>query len=95
MSTNLESFLVANLSPPRTSEILLRANVNVIAMSRSETPEITSLASKYPGALVISQGNVAEDLHNKAAVDLALQSFGRLDSVRFYLHPLVFPQNRG
>ncbi|KAK4705166.1 hypothetical protein P7C70_g1036, partial [Phenoliferia sp. Uapishka_3] len=52
-----------------------------VSVSRTETPELTSLASKYPGVLLISLGDVAKDEDNKAAVDVAMQSFGRLDSL--------------
>lgn len=34
------------------SKILLKANVNVVAVARTETPEITALAHTYSGALV-------------------------------------------
>lgn len=62
-------------------EILLKASVNVIAMSRTETTEILSLSKQYPESLVLSQGNVAIDGDNQAAVNLAIKSFGRLDSL--------------
>ncbi|KAL8291727.1 hypothetical protein RQP46_001985 [Phenoliferia psychrophenolica] len=64
-----------------TLNILLRASVNVVSVSRTETPELTSLAAKYPGVLVISLGDVSKDEDNKAAVDVAMQSFSRLDGV--------------
>lgn len=82
------------------SEILLRASVNVVSVSRTETPELSALAAKYPGVLLISLGDVAKDEDNKgkplpslvvtrpadtlravAAVDVAMQSFSRLDAV--------------
>lgn len=52
-----------NLLP--NSELLLKAGVSVTAMSRSETPELTALASTYPGVLNISKGDVAIDSDNK------------------------------
>lgn len=73
-------------------------------MQRTETPELTALAAKYPGVLLISKGDVAVEEDNKvhflpryrprlprvtqhlasaqqAAVDVAMQSFGRLDAL--------------
>ncbi|GAA5854001.1 hypothetical protein JCM9279_003758 [Rhodotorula babjevae] len=74
-----------------TLEILLNDGCNVVSLQRSETPELTALAGKYPGALIISKGDVSIEDDNKAAVDVALQSFGRLDALILNagtLHPL-------
>ncbi|GAA6048141.1 hypothetical protein JCM3770_003681 [Rhodotorula araucariae] len=74
-----------------TLEILLNQGCNVVSLQRSETPELAALAGKYAGALVISKGDVAVEGDNKAAVDVALQSFGRLDALILNagtLHPL-------
>lgn len=48
-----------------SSQFLLKANVNVVAVSRTETPELISLADKFSGALIISKGDVALDKDNK------------------------------
>ncbi|KWU45682.1 NAD(P)-binding protein [Rhodotorula sp. JG-1b] len=56
-----------------TLEILLKAGVNVVALQRTESAQLTSLADKYPGVLIISKGD--------AAVEVAMQSFGRLDAL--------------
>ncbi|GAA6015661.1 hypothetical protein JCM8202_001066 [Rhodotorula sphaerocarpa] len=64
-----------------TLEILLKAGVNVVALQRSESPQLTALAGKYPGVLVISKGDISKDEDNRAAVDVAVQSFGRLDAL--------------
>ncbi|GAA6001774.1 uncharacterized protein JCM10292_005903 [Rhodotorula paludigena] len=74
-----------------TLEILLQQGCNVVSMQRTETPELTALAAKYPGVLLISKGDVAVEEDNKAAVDVAMQSFGRLDALILNagtLHPL-------
>ena len=88
--------------PPARSEVLLNEGCNVVTLQRSETPELTALAGKYQGALIISKGDVSVEDDNKvrrppspsssrslvltrlprqAAVDVALQSFGRLDAL--------------
>ncbi|GAA6020098.1 hypothetical protein JCM10207_006254 [Rhodosporidiobolus poonsookiae] len=64
-----------------TLEILLSNNTNVVSLQRTETPQLASLAQKYPGVLVIAKGDVAKDEDNEAAVDVALQVFGRLDAL--------------
>ncbi|GAA5911334.1 hypothetical protein JCM6882_002350 [Rhodosporidiobolus microsporus] len=64
-----------------TLEILLSHSINVVALQRTETPELTALASRYPGVLLIVKGDVSKDEDNKAAVEAAMQSFGRLDAV--------------
>ncbi|GAA6061185.1 hypothetical protein JCM10212_002398 [Sporobolomyces blumeae] len=74
-----------------TLELLLNEDVNVVALSRSTPPELDHLANKYTGSLIISKGDVANDQDNKAAVDVAIQSFGRLDALVLNagtLHPL-------
>ncbi|GAA5863930.1 hypothetical protein JCM8547_005284 [Rhodosporidiobolus lusitaniae] len=74
-----------------TLEILLSQGLNVVALQRTETPELTALASKYPGVLLISKGDVTKDEDNKAAVEAAMQSFGRLDALILNagtLHPV-------
>lgn len=50
-------------------------------MSRTESPEILSLASKYPKQLILTKGDVAKDEDNKSTVELAIKSYGKLDSV--------------
>ncbi|KDE05880.1 hypothetical protein MVLG_03823 [Microbotryum lychnidis-dioicae p1A1 Lamole] len=62
-------------------EILLKNGYNVVALQRSETPELVKLADTYSGSLVISKGDVAKDEDNKAAVDVAMQMFSRLDGL--------------
>ncbi|GAA5979456.1 hypothetical protein JCM10908_002931 [Rhodotorula pacifica] len=64
-----------------TLEILLKAGVNVVALQRTESAQLTSLAATYAGVLVISKGDVSKDEDNKAAVEVAMQSFGRLDAL--------------
>ncbi|GAA5943527.1 hypothetical protein JCM10213_005520 [Rhodosporidiobolus nylandii] len=74
-----------------TLEILLSNGLNVVSLQRTETPELTALANKYPGVLLISKGDVTKDEDNKAAVDAAMQSFGRLDGLILNagtLHPV-------
>ncbi|GAA5923880.1 uncharacterized protein JCM15063_005489 [Sporobolomyces koalae] len=74
-----------------TLQILLEHNYNVLSLSRSTPPELEALASTYPGALIISKGDVSRDDDNKQAVEMALQSFGRLDAIILNagtLHPL-------
>ena len=34
------------------SKILLKADINVVAVARTETPDISALARTYPGAMV-------------------------------------------
>lgn len=53
----------------------------MVAMSRSESPELTALAAKYVGVLVLFKGDVSKDEDNKATVNLAMQSFSRLDAL--------------
>ncbi|SCZ91932.1 BZ3500_MvSof-1268-A1-R1_Chr5-3g08228 [Microbotryum saponariae] len=66
-------------------EILLKKGYNVVALQRSETPELVKLADTYSGSLVISKGDVAKDEDNKAslvaAVDVAMQMYSRLDGL--------------
>lgn len=50
-------------------------------MSRSTPPELEQLASTYPGVLVIFKGDASKDGDNQAAVEGAMQAFGRLDSL--------------
>ncbi|GAA6039627.1 hypothetical protein JCM8097_002224 [Rhodosporidiobolus ruineniae] len=64
-----------------TLEILLSQGLNVVSVQRTETPELAALAQKYPGVLLICKGDVSKDEDNKAAVEAAMQSFGRLDAV--------------
>lgn len=49
------------------SEILLKAGVNVVALQRTESARLTSLADTYPGVLIISKGDVSKDEDNKAS----------------------------
>lgn len=47
--------------------ILLRAGASVVALSRTETPELTALAGRFPGVLVVSKGDVSKDADNKVS----------------------------
>ncbi|GAA6026196.1 hypothetical protein JCM11491_004423 [Sporobolomyces phaffii] len=74
-----------------TLEILLSESFNVLSLSRTTPPELETLSSRYPGALIISKGDVSNDDDNKQAVEMAMQSFGRLDALILNagtLHPL-------
>ncbi|GAA5887552.1 hypothetical protein JCM16303_004241 [Sporobolomyces ruberrimus] len=74
-----------------TLEILLSLNHNVLSLSRSTPPELDLLSNRYPGALIISKGDVSNDEDNKQAVEMCIQSFGRLDALILNagtLHPL-------
>ncbi|GAA5989123.1 hypothetical protein JCM11641_007604 [Rhodosporidiobolus odoratus] len=74
-----------------TLEILLSNGYNVVSLQRSESPALAALASKYPGVLLIMKGDVSKDDDNKAAVEVAMQTFGRLDSLILNagtLHPV-------
>ncbi|KAM0751690.1 short-chain dehydrogenase [Meredithblackwellia eburnea MCA 4105] len=64
-----------------TLEILLKSKANVVALSRTQSPEVQALVAQHPDQLVVHLGDVAKDEDNKAAVDLALSSFNRLDSL--------------
>lgn len=55
----------ADGTSPLLSEILLKAGVNVVALQRSESPQLTALAGKYPGVLVISKGDISKDEDNR------------------------------
>lgn len=59
--------ICADSSLLRGREILLKASVNVVALQRSESAQLTSLADKYPGVLIISKGDVSRDGDNKAS----------------------------
>ena len=48
--------------------ILLRRGVRVVAMSRTETPELVVLKSEYPESLIVCQGDVAKDEDNKVSL---------------------------
>ncbi|GAA5835413.1 hypothetical protein JCM11251_005228 [Rhodosporidiobolus azoricus] len=79
-----------------TLSILLSQGINVVALQRTETPELTALANRYPGVLLISKGDVTKDEDNQAAVEAAMQSFGRLDAVILNagtLHPVSSIRN--
>ncbi|GAA5954903.1 hypothetical protein JCM3765_007806 [Sporobolomyces pararoseus] len=74
-----------------TLEILLSHSYNVLSLSRTTPPELDTLSSRYPGALIISKGDVSKDEDNKQAVEMCMQSFGRLDGLILNagtLHPL-------
>jgi len=64
-----------------TLQILLKAGVSVLAVCRTETAALSALVTEYPGALLVSKGDVADDETNKKAVDKAIDAFGRLDAV--------------
>lgn len=55
----------SGLSNDACRSILLRAGASVVALSRTETPELTALAGRFPGVLVISKGDVSKDADNK------------------------------
>ncbi|GAA5852711.1 hypothetical protein JCM5353_002416, partial [Sporobolomyces roseus] len=81
-----------------TLELLLQQNINVLSISRSTPPELDALSSTYQGALVISKGDVSNDDDNKQAVEMCMQSFGRLDALILNagtLHPLGTHRNLG
>ncbi|GAA5894498.1 uncharacterized protein JCM6883_002120 [Sporobolomyces salmoneus] len=72
-------------------EILLSRSYNVLSLSRTTPPELDALSARYPGALIISKGDVSKDDDNKQAVEMCMQSFGRLDALILNagtLHPL-------
>ncbi|GAA96151.1 uncharacterized protein L969DRAFT_91607 [Mixia osmundae IAM 14324] len=54
---------------------------SVVALSRSSPPELEDLAGRYPGSLIISKGDVSKSADVQAAVDVAMQSYSRLDSL--------------
>lgn len=45
-------------------------------MSRSETPELRSLADKYQGALIIYLGDVSKEEHNKVSETRHVRKLG-------------------
>jgi len=73
--------LTPHWSLSTSSELLLQENINVLSISRSTPPELDALSSTYPGALIISKGDVSKDDDNKQAVEMCMQSFGRLDAL--------------
>lgn len=75
------SELQLTLSQRLRSEILLSQSYNVLSLSRTTPPELDALSARYPGALIISKGDVSRDEDNKQAVNMCLQSFGRLDAL--------------
>lgn len=60
---------------------LLERNANVIALARTESPELAALAIKHPGQLYISQTDVTST--QREALDAGLQAYSSLDSIVF------------
>lgn len=54
---------------------------NLITISRSITDELKQLQSESNGACELVQGSVNDEQVNKKAVELAIEKWGRLDSV--------------
>jgi len=54
---------------------------NVAALSRTKTPQLEALAAKYPGRLLIIQGDVISEEDIKNAIDLTIKTYGRLDGL--------------
>lgn len=63
--------------------ILLRAPIsaNVISVSRTFPQELRELSNDHPDRLKILEGDVKDDQTNRGAVELAIQSFGSIDSL--------------
>lgn len=57
------------------------AAARVVTISRTLTPELSSLQSSHSSELICIQGDVTSSSTNKEAVTAAVHKFGRLDSV--------------
>lgn len=64
------------------TEFLLSSSANVIAIARDCT-SLNSLVSAYPGSLKYVAGDVCDPSTMQVALQIALEQYGRLDSVVF------------
>ncbi|EJD37818.1 NAD(P)-binding protein [Auricularia subglabra TFB-10046 SS5] len=62
---------------------LLQDGAHVVAVQRSMTSELTTLAEKYPNALRIIQGDVTDDAIIQRTVKESLETFRSIDGVVF------------
>ncbi|EJD55191.1 NAD(P)-binding protein [Auricularia subglabra TFB-10046 SS5] len=62
-------------------EILLKGGNKVANYSRSTTPELQALSSKYGSALLLIKGDLVDGSAARAAIKKTKETFGRLDSV--------------
>ncbi|KAH9938188.1 short-chain dehydrogenase [Fomitopsis serialis] len=64
-----------------TKILLTEFNANVVALSRSETVELTELKQYHPEALLITKGDVTDKAIVTHAVDSAVKTYGHLDAL--------------
>ncbi|KAJ7276475.1 short-chain dehydrogenase [Mycena haematopus] len=63
-----------------TTILLHKFKANVVALSRTSTPELLALASTHPRLLLVN-GNVADETAVAGAVDQALKTFSTIDAL--------------
>ncbi|KAJ6515815.1 hypothetical protein C8R45DRAFT_219468 [Mycena sanguinolenta] len=63
-----------------TTILLSKFKANVVALSRTSTPELLALASSYPTLLLLN-GNITDEATVSGAVDQALKTFSSIDAL--------------